>query len=312
MHELINKSFEYRAEVLANEAAIVRLCAGAGDALPGLIIDKFGKLIVATIYNSDFSLQVEEILKACQQKFPACYIIVRVRERSADNSFKILCSHDEIPPFVIAEENGLKYEIRFDARHDFGIFRDAAAARALLAKICKEKRVLNLFAYTCAFGVTGAYYGAGSVTNVDPNKEYLTWAKKNAVLNGVDFAVVPDTSQKYLSRQVKRKCNGGEKPFDIIITDPPAFGVGRGSDRTLRNYWPQMLEQLAVLEPDEIILLCNDRSIKGSANLQKMVQQILGDYQCKSIQHPTDVTGQNHLLIDNWFQPPDMLILNKK
>jgi len=312
MHLILNRSFSYRSEFLKNEDAIIRLAAGSADDLPGLIIDKFGKLIVATVYNTAYSLHTEEILSACQEFFPNCYIIVRVREKTEDNSFKLLCSHLEIPSFIQAEENGLKFEIRFDARHDFGIFRDAAAARSALSSISQGQRILNLFAYTCAFGVTGAFYGAEKVVNVDPNKDYLTWAKKNAALNGVDFAVVPDTSQKYLSRQVKRKSNGGEKPFDIIITDPPAFGVGRGSDRTLRNYWPEMLSQIAALEPEKIILLCNDRSIKGSANLQKMVQQFLGDYQCKSIQHSSDVTGQNHLLTDNWFQPPDIFLLSRK
>lgn len=309
MHDLLTKAFKYRAELIINGDEILRLSSGAGDNLPGLIIDKFGKLLVATIYNPAYISENEKILNICKNYFPGVYVIVRTRDNTIENSYQYIGSHQEVPNFIIAEENGLKYEIRFDARDDFGIFRDAAAARKLLAEISKGQTVLNLFAYTSAFGIVGAANGASKIINVDPNKEYLTWAKKNAALNNLDFAVIPDTAQKYLSRQVKRRQTGNDQHFDIIISDPPAFGVGRGADRTLRTYWPKMLEQIADLKPKQIILLCNDRNVKNSDNLSKLLSNYLVNYKVEKIQHTKDVLGADITKIDKWFQPPKILFL---
>ena len=133
---------------------------------------------------------------------------------------------------LIATERGLKFEIGTDPAHDFGMYLDAAKARAFVRETARGKRVLNLFSYTGAFGIAAAAGGAAEVTNVDPNREYLAWSLRNAALNGVRMRVLPDTAQAHLARHLRRLARNPQRAdYDLVILDPPAFGVGRGNER---------------------------------------------------------------------------------
>ena len=129
-------------------------------------------------------------------------------------------------------ERGLRFEIGVDPAHDFGIFLDAAKARAFVRQAARGQRVLNLFSYTGAFGVAAAAGGATDVVNVDPNREYLAWSLRNAALNGVSMRVLPDTAQDHLAKHLRRLARDPARAnYDLVIVDSPAFGVGRGNEQ---------------------------------------------------------------------------------
>jgi 23S rRNA (cytosine1962-C5)-methyltransferase len=173
-------------------------------------------------------------------------------------------------------EDGLKFEIGTDVRHDFGIFTDARAARALVRSEAAGHHVLNLFAYTCGFGLASLQGGAASVCNVDPDKDYLAWGKRNAAANGMDFRVIPDTAQAFLRRAVRRKEARGSGEFDFVIADPPAFGVGRDADRLLRLFWPEMAQLLVALSPSKMVLLFNDKYFRERTSVESFVAERFG------------------------------------
>jgi 23S rRNA G2069 N7-methylase RlmK/C1962 C5-methylase RlmI len=160
-----------------------------------------------------------------------------------------------------AWEDNCCFEVRADDKNDFGLFPDARPARlALRALITPQSNVLNLFAYTCGFGVVARRAGAQAVINVDASSEMLTWGKRNAALNNVDFAVVPELAQKYLQRLERRVKEGKVVCPDIWVCDPPAFGVGRGAQRVLKNFWNDFWDAVERLEPRTILVLRNDRT----------------------------------------------------
>jgi 23S rRNA (guanine2445-N2)-methyltransferase / 23S rRNA (guanine2069-N7)-methyltransferase len=53
----------------------------------------------------------------------------------------------------------------------------------LIQQQAKDKRFLNLFAYTGAATVHAAVGGAKSTTTVDMSNTYINWAKNNMALN---------------------------------------------------------------------------------------------------------------------------------
>jgi 16S rRNA G966 N2-methylase RsmD len=178
---------------------------------------------------------------------------------------------------LIGTELGLKFEIGIDPAHDFGLFLDAAKARAFVRGTAAGRRVLNLFSYTGGFGVAAAVGGAAEVTNVDPNRDYLAWSLSNARLNGVDMRVLPDTAQAFLSKHLRRQSREPDRPgFDLVIIDPPAFGVGRGNDRVLRLLWPSLFESLRAMKPQQVLLMCNDKAFLSRRSFDSIVQKELG------------------------------------
>lgn len=91
----------------------------------------------------------------------------------------------------------------------------------------KNKKVLNLFAYTGAATIAALKEGA-SVVHVDSSKGMVAWAKENIVLNNLqdkNVRYIVDDVIKFVKREIRR----GNK-YDGIIMDPPSFGKGSSGE----------------------------------------------------------------------------------
>lgn len=259
----------------------VRLSAGLSDGLPGLIVDRFGPLVVASDYAgaaADDALAAEALVEVVREAFPAAHVVAKVRA-SADgtNQYLTAAHHPAEAAPLIATERGLRFEIGVDPAHDFGIFLDAAKARLFVREAARGQRVLNLFSYTGAFGVAAAAGGATDVANVDPNRDYLAWSLRNAALNGSNMRVLPDKAQDHLARHLRRLARNPEQPnYDLVIVDPPAFGVGRGSERVLRLLWPELFASVLAIEPRQLVLMSNDKAFRSRQSFPELVERELG------------------------------------
>jgi len=257
----------------------IRLCAGLGDDLPGLIVDRLGPLVVAVDYAG--GLAPDELLALVREAFPDHDVVAKVRSApDGSNRFETTTHHPAHPAGapLCATERGLKFEIGVDPAHDFGLYLDAAKARLFVRGAARGQRVLNLFSYTGAFGVAAAAGGATDVANVDPNRDYLAWSLRNAALNGVSMRVLPDTAQAHLARHLRRLARDPKHPgYDLVIVDPPAFGVGRGNQRVLRLLWPDLFASLRKMAPRQVVLMSNDKAFRSRRSFEELVQAQLGD-----------------------------------
>ena len=281
----------------------VRLSAGVTDGLPGLIVDRFGPLVVAVDYagsagstgsagsigsagsagTSADGLTADALLHIMRSVFPEHHVVAKARASTAGTNKFVTAQEPaaaDLPDAspLIATERGLKFEIGIEPAHDFGIYLDAAKARLFVREAARGQRVLNLFSYTGAFGVAAAAGGAAEVTNVDPNRDYLAWSLRNAALNGVKMRVLPDTAQDYLAKHLRRLARNSEQAsYDLVIVDPPAFGVGRGNERVLRLLWPDLFASLRTITPRQLVLMSNDKAFRSRQDFGELVQAQLGD-----------------------------------
>jgi 23S rRNA (cytosine1962-C5)-methyltransferase len=286
--DALRRLLSARANLEAGHAGgtdCVRLCAGATDGLPGLIVDRFGPLVVAVDYAGTTAegLTAPALLRVLRSAFPEHHVVAKARS-SADGANKFETAHEPGAPALpgaaplIATERGLKFEIGTEPAHDFGIYLDAAKARLFVRETARGQRVLNLFSYTGAFGVAAAAGGAADVTNVDPNRDYLAWSLRNAALNGVKMRVLPDTAQDHLAKHLRRLARNPEAAnYDLVIVDPPAFGVGRGNERVLRLLWPELFASLRTMTPRQLVLMSNDKAFRSRQDFGELVQSQLGD-----------------------------------
>ena len=190
----------------------------------------------------------------------------------------------------------MRFEVRADPRHDFGLYLDGRAARAWVRAGAGGARVLNLFAYTCGFGVAAAAGGAAGVTNVDPSRD----------------RVIPDTAQAYLARLVRRMGRGAEAGVDILVVDPPAFGVGRGDARVLRKAWPDILDATRAIAPGRAVMCCNDRWLRERRDFAGMVGDGLGSgWDVSVLPQDLTATGADPEARDPWYLPPVVVIARR-
>jgi 23S rRNA (cytosine1962-C5)-methyltransferase len=303
---ILSDAIADRGELLQPEDACVRVVAGAADDVPGLIVDRFGPLIVCTDY--DPAGQGEALMAALETGFPGCRILLRWRCKAGDSALQLRWGGAPTPERIVAVEDGLRFEIGTDPRHDFGLFLDGRTARSRVRALASGALVLNLFSYACGFGIAARAGGARDVVNVDPERSYLSWGRRNAALNGTDFRVVPDTAQAFLRRWRRRAERGTAEHFDVVVADPPAFGVGRGDDRVLRKFWPELLESVAALAPAHAVLLCNDKAYRGYEDFEPTVQAALGKaYDVSAIRHGREILGREPSRRDPWYAPPRVL-----
>ncbi|MFV0563930.1 class I SAM-dependent methyltransferase [Malaciobacter mytili] len=145
-------------------------------------------------------------------------------------------------------ENGLKYSINFYNKN-IGFFADMKNGREYILNNSKDKKVLNLFSYTCAFSVCAIKGGAKEVINVDMAKNALTIGRINHHLNDLDTKKV-----KFLPYNILKSWSRIKKyaPYDIIVIDPPSFQ--KGSFAASKDYEKirKRLEELTT--KDSIIL----------------------------------------------------------
>ena len=169
-----------------------RLFCGGSEGIPGLVVDQFGLVLVFQIYESECLLDKNEILEVArflssQTQATSVYEKRFIADRSSRTAGEEYYSPKplygiEAPEVVLCQENKLFYEVRPFAGFSTGLFLDQRENRKWLSERSQQKRVLNLFAYTCAFSVACASKGART-TSVDLSKKYLEWGRKNFDVN---------------------------------------------------------------------------------------------------------------------------------
>lgn len=163
-------------------------------------------------------------------------------------------------PEVIVTERGLRFGVDFSAGYSVGLFCDQRANRAYLESL-RPRRVLNGFAYTCAFSVAAARAGAETLS-LDLARKSLDRGRANLALNdlaGDAHRFIADDVFAVLPRLARR----GEK-FDAIILDPPTFSRGaKGRVFRVERDLPALLAQAIDLAAPraQILLSTNSREL---------------------------------------------------
>jgi 23S rRNA (cytosine1962-C5)-methyltransferase len=166
---------------------------------------------------------------------------------------------------VTIEENGVTFLVDVLGGQKTGWFYDQRPARALVAKLAQDRRVLDLYAYTGGFALQAAAHGAAEAVLVDGSGPALALAAKAAALNGVSDRCVTVESEVFgdLTRRAQRS-----ERFAIVVADPPAFVRSRkGLKSGLKGY--RKLSRLAaqLVEPGGLLFMASCSHLVGPLDL---------------------------------------------
>ena len=175
-------------------------------------------------------------------------------------------------PHVVAED-GARYRVHVLKGQNHGLFLDMAEGRRWVARHVAAHRaatgrgakVLNLFAYTCAFSVAALRAGAAQVVNVDMGRGAIASGQHNHQLNGLADA-------RFLAHDIfsswGKITRGG--PYDLVIADPPSYQ--KGSFVATKDYARLARRLPDLLAPGGHALLCLNAPELGSDFLQALVR----------------------------------------
>jgi 23S rRNA (cytosine1962-C5)-methyltransferase len=253
-----------------------RLCFSEADELPGLVVDKYGDLVI--LQRLSKGLLNEGVRETCVRVLrddlkPAAIVErpdPRIRELEglpAPGPAPLwLASKKRAAATVEFHLNGLIFHYDANAGQKTGAFLDQrtnyAAAREWVRRISAtnagfQGRALDVCCYQGGFALHLAQV-CKQVTGIDTSRASLEVAEQNLAANrdllgnkqvewvcGDAFEILRDWSQ------------AGEK-FDVTVLDPPAFAkTKRAVEGALRGYKELNLRALKMIRPGGLLVTCS-------------------------------------------------------
>jgi 23S rRNA (cytosine1962-C5)-methyltransferase len=248
-----------------------RLVFGESDALPGLVLDRYGDVIVGQIATAGMEAMRSQIEAAVREVIDPAALLWKndsgAREMEALPSYVEL-AFGELPAQVVVEEGGLRFTIPVQEGQKTGWFYDQAANRLNLRKYVDGARVLDVFSYVGGWGLGAARAGAAEVTCVDSSAPALELLRINAAEQGLKPQIVRGDAFDVMSAMAAEK-----RKFDVVVIDPPAF-IKRKKDIPKGEAAYRKLNQLAMqlLDREGTLVSC-------SCSYHLASEQLLGGMQ---------------------------------
>jgi 23S rRNA (cytosine1962-C5)-methyltransferase len=255
-----------------------RIFHGRGGLHPGcehLALDVFPPVFVLTSFlplPDDALAAVHAALAARWGQIAPDQSLNWVYQCRSDGRSDTQLMAGSVPDPHVVFEDGTRYLVHVDKGQNHGLFLDMAEGRrwvrGQIAARPKQK-VLNLFAYTCAFSVVALQAGAKLVVNVDMGQGAMATGQKNHRLNGVDAGAsfwVHDIFKTW--GKITRT-----GPYEVVIVDPPSFQ--KGSFVATKDYARLMRRLPDLLTDDGYALLCLNAPELDRAFLMDQMQALV-------------------------------------
>jgi 23S rRNA (cytosine1962-C5)-methyltransferase len=262
------------------ETDAYRLLHGAGDDLEGLTVDVYGAWLVASLYTDECGARELAWLDDLHALgFRGVYLKHRPRQANelTDEERRLRAPEHAVrgesaPPAFAVRESGMPFEVRLGDGLSTGLFLDQRVNRARLRDMAQGKRVLNLFSYTCGFGLAAALGGASQTVNIDVAKQVLERGRANYQQAGLKAE-----AHQFLARDVLEslpKLARRNERFEIVVLDPPSYAsTKRGRFNVEQDYAALMALALGVLAPGGTLLACTNHQRLRESELERAIRQ---------------------------------------
>ena len=257
-----------------------RIFHGRGGLYPGCehwVLDAFPPVLVLTSFKPVTQEELETLQASLSQRWaqiapnaPLNWVFQNRQDGEPDTRLMA----GQVPEPHDVTEQGARFRVHVLKGQNHGLFLDMAEGRRWVseqATVHPKLRVLNLFAYTCAFSVVALKAGALQVVNVDMSQGAMTIGQKNHQLNGLTQGA------SFLVHDIFKTWGKISRsgPYDLIIVDPPSFQ--KGSFIATKDYAKLMRRLPDLLMPGGNALLCLNAPELGAAFLQDQMKELASE-----------------------------------
>ena len=286
----LRAAIQRRIPLLFAETDACRLCFSEADELPGIVADKYGKLIVLQLLSRGLdSTAVRDVcVRVFREELSPESILERpdprVRELeglSAPELAPLWSANADHPLTLTAFHlNGLDFQYDANAGQKTGAFLDqranytAAAEWAL--RLNATGRALDVCTYQGGFALHLARI-CEQVTGVDASRASLEMAEKNLAINRNRLKAEVDWVEADAFALLRDWSDAGQS-FDTVVLDPPAFAkTHRAVEGALRGYKELNLRALKMLRAGGLLVTCSCSHHVGWADLEGAVASAAAD-----------------------------------
>jgi 23S rRNA (cytosine1962-C5)-methyltransferase len=207
-----------------------RLFHGDAEGAPGVRLDRYGPHLRLELFDPLAAPERETLLDGVTAWLPAGGTLFLV-ERFAGHGGALAVRGPASDGVVEIREGKATFQIELCRARNTGLFLDGRAARRWVAEMAINGAVLNLYAYTCCFGVVAALAGADRTVNVDAAPAALARGEVNYRINHL-----ATPSRTFLRGDIRKRlpwlARRGAR-FALIIVDPPPAAPLPPADRLL-------------------------------------------------------------------------------
>ena len=234
-------------------ASAWRVVHAEGDALPSLVIDKYGPWIVAQLLSAGLETARADIIAGITAALDPEGILLRndaAIRRHEGLPEEVVLASGQVPEVVEVLEDSVKYLAAPWSGQKTGAFLDQRENRALVGRqTTPGGRALDLFTYHGSFALHLARQ-AKEVLAVDQSTDALARGAENARLNAIDNIEWREANTFDLLRDLERL----REQFDTIALDPPAFAKTKANlERAVAGYKEVNLRAMKILAPGGVL-----------------------------------------------------------
>lgn len=282
---------------LAQEAGL-RLVYSEGDFLPGLVVDRYGGILVVQVQTAGMESVRDAIVETLAESFAPRLLY----ERSEGTGRRLEglpprkgVLRGEGPPREEVAIDGLRVLVDVEEGPKTGFFLDQRGNRRIVRALAAGRTVLDGFCATGGFGIFALAGGAASVLAVDAKEASVAAARDNAARNG--FAGLWEGMAADLFAALRVMAAAGRR-FDLVVLDPPAFAKNRdGREGALRGYRDINRLGMSLLSRDGILATSSCTQVVDVAKWKEALKGAAAD------------AGVDLELVAAGGQPPDHPVL---
>ena len=246
-----------------------RVVHSEGDGISGLVVDRYGDLLVVEFFSAGAFRYREWIYSALREAFPGCRFYSFAEEHVQKQESFDFRSPEAPAPSVITE-NGLKFRASPGSGHKTGFFADQRDNREFLSRFTQGARVLDICCNSGGFAIYAkARGGADEVIAIDLDEEILEVANKNAYLNNAKIKFIQSDLFPYL-----RDAAAAGEQFDVVILDPAKLTRDREQViAALKKYNDMNKLAMMVVKPGGILLTCSCTGLVSEDEFLDMIRR---------------------------------------
>jgi 23S rRNA (cytosine1962-C5)-methyltransferase len=254
------------------DARYCRWVFGESDLLPGLVLDRYGDVVVGQIATAGMEALRELIADAVRRVVQPHALIWKNDSAARDLEQlprQVLSGFGDEPREVNVIEGGLGFTAPLAEGQKTGWFYDQSANRLRLRRyVAAGARVLDVCSYAGAWAVTALHQGAARACCIDSSALALEYAEGNARRNGKSIEPLRADAFDALKTLLAQ----GEQ-FDAVVLDPPAF-IKRKKDIPQGQAAYRKLNQLALglLTDGGLLVSCSCSYHLGAEQLLEAIQ----------------------------------------
>ena len=261
----------YRLDAVTDSYRVIH---AEGDGLSGLIVDRFGDVLVVCFYAAGMWRLQHWVFDALLTQFPDAQIFA-FGDDNAQKQEGFDCPPGRAPhggkPVTITEHDA-KFFVQIGGKHKTGFFcdqRDNRKRWGELIAATKSQSMLDLCCNSGGFAVYSGINGATDITGVDLDEEAVDFATRNLKLNNIKAKVTQADIFPWL-----REAQEAGKRWDAVVLDPAKMTRSRDEViDALKKYLDMNKLALSVVKPGGLFLTCSCTGVVSEEQFLDMLRR---------------------------------------